>query len=148
MAALKRLLFFSPLLIAFFLCGWLIAPPELLQAVASIWFAVIVSLALAIVVALLIGLWWLWTQAKKARIIQPDPNGNFGLMPVRGGYRNLNLVGADIDPWAWGVWEFSTAKTSQPNLEQPPRLPPPHMISSDAEASSLMLEGKAKVIDL
>lgn len=145
---LKRLWLLLPVA-SFLLCGWLTAPPELRQAVTSVWFTVVVSMALSVIVALIIGLIWLWNKAKQAAIIAPDPNGNFGLIPVRGGgYQNLNLVGADVAPYAWAVWEYSTAKTSQPNLEQPPRLSPVRMITSDSEASGLMLEGKAKVVKL
>lgn len=140
-------------LVFFFFCGWLIAPPELIDALASIWFAVIAFAALAVVIALGIGLWWLWSKARQAAIILPDENGNFGLMPSRRpdgeyGYVNLNLVGSGGNPYAWAVWEYSTAKTSQPNLEQPPRLPMPRLIGNDSDATSLMIEGKAKVIEL
>jgi hypothetical protein len=123
-------------------------PEELTKITRAVIYALAGGIILLVLCGALAGLWWLWHKARQASIIQPDPNGNFGLLPVKGGYKNLNLTGANEDAWAWGVWQYSTSRTSQPSIEQVPQLPTPKMITDDNQASNLMLEGKAKVLKL
>ena len=144
---LEKILLLVPV-VGFLFCGWIVAPQWAKSAVINVWLGVIVSSAFILILGLFVGVWWLYHKARQSTYIQPDPNGNFPLVPMgRGRWRNLNLTDAELNEWAWAVWQMSTSKTSQPNLDKgiSPYAPPRLIGSDEDDVSAFVLEGKAEV---
>ena len=152
---MKRVIIILAIAFAAFIAGgFLIASPETRQAAEAVWLAALVMLALLVVGAGIIGLYWMFMYAVKSTEIRPDDNGWYPVIRTPFGYRNLNLVGSEgVNPLQWIILHLTKGKVgtqprevfnmlSQQSQPQPLALPAPPPVRSEAEAGGLIIEAR------